>query len=486
MGWLSSIAIAQNPNNNAGGINWKLTGNQATSSDFIGTTNNQNLVLKCNNITALEIAPNSESKFMGDVFLDKLKPVTPLPPNEVRIVTSDNNGKLTSLDRSGLVSAIYDPQIQCFLLPNNQLPSPIWSAIPGVLYTGVGCPASVGIGTDNPIAALDVRGAGFFQGLGVNTSPTINEMIKINNTTNRTGIALVNNHPASIPLKYGIKNTVNNPNTIAYSVTDQATNQDVFVVKGNGSVGIGTNNPLELFQLGNEFTFHSGGTKAISRNYYFDNSTQSSKRIKDGFVSTIRFNDLGSIDLLVGPTGLAGSTIDFTTMKGLHIGQNGNVGIGTFAPSAKLMVEAGNNAGLVVTTLHDVNYGYGIRSIVNLNLSKAFAVYNNQAQEESFVVLGNGNVYATRVRVTETPFPDYVFETDYKLLSLNELESYITTNKHLPNMPTAQQVETEGADLGEINRVLVEKVEELTLYILELNKRMEQLEVDNKLLKVKR
>lgn len=69
------------------------------------------------------------------------------------------------------------------------------------------------------------------------------------------------------------------------------------------------------------------------------------------------------------------------------------------------------------------------------------------------------------------------------MLSLNELESYITTNKHLPNMPTAQQVETEGADLGEINRVLVEKVEELTLYIIALNKRMEQLETENKQLK---
>jgi len=161
MGWLSSIAVDQNPNSNAGGLNWKLTGNQATTSDFVGTTNNQKLVFKCNSITALEIAPNSESKFMGDVFLDKLKPVTPLPPNEVRIVTSDNNGKLTSLDRSGLVSAIYDPQIQC-PIDLNGLFVPVWSAkgataTSGVLFTGVNCGARVGIGTDNAITTLDVN-----------------------------------------------------------------------------------------------------------------------------------------------------------------------------------------------------------------------------------------------------------------------------------------------------------------------------------------
>ncbi|PKP50895.1 MAG: hypothetical protein CVT95_02145 [Bacteroidetes bacterium HGW-Bacteroidetes-12] len=61
-------------------------------------------------------------------------------------------------------------------------------------------------------------------------------------------------------------------------------------------------------------------------------------------------------------------------------------------------------------------------------------------------------------------------------MSIGQLENYVTANKHLPNMPTAEQVEKEGADLGEINRVLVEKVEELTLYIIELNKRMELLE----------
>ena len=97
-----------------------------------------------------------------------------------------------------------------------------------------------------------------------------------------------------------------------------------------------------------------------------------------------------------------------------------------------------------------------------------------------------GIIRARRVIVNADPWADYVFEPTYQLMTINQLEEYITTNKHLPNMPTANEVEAKGVDLGEINRVLVEKVEELTLYIIALNKRMEQLEADNKVLEGER
>lgn len=107
--------------------------------------------------------------------------------------------------------------------------------------------------------------------------------------------------------------------------------------------------------------------------------------------------------------------------------------------------------------------------------------YNNT--RDVFRVMGNGNVYATRVRVMTTLFPDYVFKSDYELMPLNQLEQYITKEKHLPNMPTAKEVEEQGADLGEINRVLVEKVEELTLYTISQQKQIEYLLEEMKKLK---
>ncbi|SEN89468.1 hypothetical protein SAMN04488505_11469 [Chitinophaga rupis] len=83
----------------------------------------------------------------------------------------------------------------------------------------------------------------------------------------------------------------------------------------------------------------------------------------------------------------------------------------------------------------------------------------------------NGNAIFTKVKVE--PFagwPDYVFEEDYALPSLAVVEKYINEHKHLPDMPSAQEVQKEGLDIGEMNKQLLQKVEELTLYIIQLKK----------------
>jgi hypothetical protein len=69
--------------------------------------------------------------------------------------------------------------------------------------------------------------------------------------------------------------------------------------------------------------------------------------------------------------------------------------------------------------------------------------------------------------------PDYVFEKDYDLLSLSELETYITQNKHLPEVPSAKEMEAEGLNLKEMNLLLLKKVEELTLHLIEMKKTSE-------------
>jgi len=95
----------------------------------------------------------------------------------------------------------------------------------------------------------------------------------------------------------------------------------------------------------------------------------------------------------------------------------------------------------------------------------------------NYAVKGNGEVFARKYTTTLGAIPDYVFDPSYKLMSLNELKTYITTNKHLPNIPSAKEYEERGElDLGELNRKLLEKVEELTLYILQLEERMKTLE----------
>jgi predicted ribosome quality control (RQC) complex YloA/Tae2 family protein len=75
----------------------------------------------------------------------------------------------------------------------------------------------------------------------------------------------------------------------------------------------------------------------------------------------------------------------------------------------------------------------------------------------------------------KSDWKDYVFNADYQLLNLNEVENYIKENKHLPDIPSAAEVQKNGYTLHEMNVKLLQKVEELTLYAIEQNKEIERL-----------
>ncbi|MBK8416630.1 MAG: hypothetical protein IPL22_20240 [Bacteroidetes bacterium] len=83
-------------------------------------------------------------------------------------------------------------------------------------------------------------------------------------------------------------------------------------------------------------------------------------------------------------------------------------------------------------------------------------------------------------------WPDYVFDGNYKLQPLHELQKYISLNQHLPGIPTAAEIDAEGQNLGEIQRLQQEKIEEVFLHIIKLNERIEYLEEENRLLKMKK
>lgn len=82
-----------------------------------------------------------------------------------------------------------------------------------------------------------------------------------------------------------------------------------------------------------------------------------------------------------------------------------------------------------------------------------------------------GTLGARKIKVTQaSPWADYVFDSSYQLKPLTELEKFIKINKHLPDVPTAREVEKEGIDVGENQALLLKKVEELTLYMIEIKK----------------
>jgi hypothetical protein len=91
----------------------------------------------------------------------------------------------------------------------------------------------------------------------------------------------------------------------------------------------------------------------------------------------------------------------------------------------------------------------------------------------------NGTVKAKKVSVTMLGFPDYVFAADYQLRPLSEVESFINEHKHLPEVPSEKEVVANGLDIGDTQALLMKKMEEMTLYIIQLEKRVNELEAKN-------
>lgn len=88
----------------------------------------------------------------------------------------------------------------------------------------------------------------------------------------------------------------------------------------------------------------------------------------------------------------------------------------------------------------------------------------------SYKLAVEGKIGAREVHVTMQAWADYVFDKSYTLMKLQEVEAYIKAHKHLPNIPSAAEVQEKGIDLGVMNAKLLEKIEELTLYVIELKK----------------
>ncbi|WP_443938789.1 hypothetical protein [Pedobacter sp. MW01-1-1] len=118
----------------------------------------------------------------------------------------------------------------------------------------------------------------------------------------------------------------------------------------------------------------------------------------------------------------------------------------------------------------DAEKGFSFRTLGNANGNVGIGI---SAPTEKLAV--NGNIRAKEIKVESNNWPDYVFEKEYNLLSLTELENYVKTHKHLPEVPSQKEVQENGLALGEMNKALLKKVEELTLHLIEKDKEIAKL-----------
>ncbi len=192
----------------------------------------------------------------------------------------------------------------------------------------------------------------------------------------------------------------------------------------------------------------------------------------------------------------------------------GDVGIGTTSPSEKFHIEgSGYVRSLVKSTDNHAYYivegAIGSGAFVDYNRTGTGRIWHTGLRQDNNSLefrLDNQNVVLTltdgekvgigtrnpdekltvkgKIHAEEiivdlnVPGPDYVFEAEYELASLAEIEAFIKANKHLPEVPSAARMEEEGIVLGEMNMLLLKKIEELTLHMIELEKKFIRMELE--------
>ncbi len=203
---------------------------------------------------------------------------------------------------------------------------------------------------------------------------------------------------------------------------------------GAGNVGIGTTTPTYLLDVTKNIfeptiVIHNAGNGGGAVFRMIDDASTADWKFKATATGGFKIRDQ------------AGAKEAFTIEKNskdyaFYIKAGGNIGIGTNAPTTALTV---------VGTISSTG------------------------------ALVNGNITCKEVEVTLSGWPDYVFDKEYKLSPLSEVEKYIKENGHLPGISSAKEIEQNGLSLGEMNKQLMQKVEELTLYVIQLQKEVNEL-----------
>lgn len=267
------------------------------------------------------------------------------------------------------------------------------------------------------------------------------------------------------------------------------------IYKNYGKIGIGTTNPDLLLEV-------VGGLALPNTTVPINGNAV--------------FSDGGNIGLVFGvlPSPYGG-WIQARNIGIANIGYTlainptgGNVGVGTTSPTEKLEINGNfklSGGTLRAIFLGDQGYlrsGQSSGDWVHIEAQNAPGLALNHFSSAKVAIatgggnvgIGtlspdqkltvNGNIHAKEI-IVNTSIPDYVFEPNYDLLPLNQVKKYIQDNGHLPDVPSQKTVEVTGVSLGEFNRILLQKIEELTLYTIDLDQELKAMKETIKLLETK-
>jgi hypothetical protein len=319
---------------------------------------------------------------------------------------------------------------------------------------------NIGIGTTSPLNALTVVGnqttypgnnATFSSNLGSTNSA--GNQVNITNNTSNWGLLAGFDGPGVGTGGYHGPNTgflINVQNAPLIFGTNNSANVTILP---NGYVGLGNTSPLtRLHIIGNGSSIDAG-------NAYLVNGDDLAVQGNTGGRSTTTG---AQIEFII-PANTDGTNL-WGQGRIITVAGNGN----NYDATGKMILGTRRNFNKLGT---GSQWYYG--NDLTIDGNGFIGVNTTNTHGYQFAV--NGTAIATSMTVQAyLSWPDYVFKPAYSLPSLAEVKTYIDQNHHLPEIPSAEQIEKDGLNLGEMNKLLVKKVEELTLYLIELNKQVKQ------------
>lgn len=319
-----------------------------------------------------------------------------------------------------------------------------------------GTTGNIGIGTTAPSAQLHSTGSVRFQGLATNTTNTniltadANGNLAYRSASSlipAAGWSLTGNTLASSSTFLGTLNAfpLNIATVQAQPINFGTASTQRMIIDATGKVGIGTATPSAgLHLVGGSNTGMIPPSIKLDRN---DGTNQ-------GGLLTIGISGNGFTQ------GLGGGSAYFKLTDPYGNSANSDMGFSTNGVAPQLVIK--HNGQIVIG---DIDPNTCPTALTN-----------------SHKVVVNGSLISTGMKVANycsANWADYVFTDDYKLKTLSETESYIKENKHLPNVPSSQEIEENGLDIAEMQAKQMEKIEEITLHLIAMDKKIQALEKEN-------
>ena len=318
-------------------------------------------------------------------------------------------------------------------------------------------PAFVGVGITNPQQMLHINGNAMISGAG-------NGLLFAYSSTSSGG-------------NFGIKYTGSGLNFFLPASGNGTNTNNLLFIKSDGNIGIGTGNPTTKLDV-------SGTAKAT--NIVSTSSIQASTLLVSGLTQSdsltvtnkIQSNSLKvteniqarllQISSNVVFNGLAGSSSKVVTVS--TDGMLSSADYSTFYDNLgnHTATQNINLSGNKIVGSSTGTKGIYVSSSGNVRIGDGSMIPTNALEV-------NGTVRSKEVVVETNNWSDFVFDTEYELMSLSETDRYIHENGHLPDIPSASEVRENGIELGEMNALLLRKIEELTLYVIELEKEIQKI-----------